>query len=202
MQMTLEELEPIVMELKDKIDTILNTADEAEKKFNHDKGVSEFTERNSEALGKYSDTLKKLNGEDFDLFASAYDEYNDSFSDIEESTYVAQLVSEIDNKINALKEALGEDDVEVHSNDEGEIEVNTHDTEIEGQSEESKEVAEDAGEADEAKEEADKTEEEVAEEDEAADEEEMSEEEKEFIAELEAELPIYKREKEEDKDEE
>ena len=199
--MTLEELEPIVMELKDKIDTILNTADEAEKKFNHDKGVSEFTERNSEALGKYSDTLKKLNGEDFDLFASAYDEYNDSFSDIEESTYVAQLVSEIDNKINALKEALGEDDVEVHSNDEGEIEVNTHDTEIEGQSEESKEVAEDAGEADEAKEEADKTEE-VAEEDEAADEEEMSEEEKEFIAELEAELPIYKREKEEDKDEE
>ena len=199
--MTLEELEPIVMELKDKIDTILNTADEAEKKFNHDKGVSEFTERNSEALGKYSDTLKKLNGEDFDLFTSAYDEYNDSFSDIEESTYVAQLVSEIDNKINALKEALGEDDVEVHSNDEGEIEVNTHDTEIEGQSEESKEVAEEAGEADEAKEEADKTEEEVAE-DEAADEEEMSEEEKEFIAELEAELPIYKREKEEDKDEE
>lgn len=198
--MTLEELEPIVMELKDKIDTILNTADEAEKKFNHDKGVSEFTERNSEALGKYSDTLKKLNGEDFDLFTSAYDEYNDSFSDIEESTYVAQLVSEIDNKINALKEALGEDDVEVHSNDEGEIEVNTHDTEIEGQSEESKEVAEEAGEADEAKEEADKTEEEVAE-DEAA-EEEMSEEEKEFIAELEAELPIYKREKEEDKDEE
>ena len=188
--MTLEELEPIVMELKDKIDTILNTADEAEKKFNHDKGVSEFTERNSEALGKYSDTLKKLNGDDFDLYSSAYDEYNESFSDVEEATYVAQLVSEIDNKINKLKEALGEDDVEIHSNDEGEIEVNTHDTEIEAKSEESAEVAEDAAKEDEAEEKEEEAETEDAED---ADEEEVSEEEKEFIEELEAELPKYKR---------
>lgn len=181
--MTIEELESIVMELKEKIDTILSTADEAEKKYNHDKGVSEFRERNKESLDKYTDTLKKLNGEDFDLYSSAYDEYNDSFSDIEESTYVAQLVSEIDNKINKLKEALGEDDVEIHSNDKGEIEVNTHDTEIEAKSEESAEVAKDAAKEDEAEEETEADE----------DEEEVSEEEKEFIEELEAELPKYKR---------
>ena len=178
--MTLEELEPIVMELKEKIDNILNTVDEAEKKYNHDKGVSEFTERNKEALGKYSDTLKKLNGDDFDVFTAAYDEYNDSFSDIEEATYVAQLVSEIDNKINKLKKALGEDDIEIHSNDEGEIEVNTHDTEIEAKSEESKETAEEAAKEDE-------------EEEEEKEEDEVSEEEKEFIEDLEAELPKYKR---------
>lgn len=181
--MTIEELEPIVMELKEKIDTILSTADEAEKKYNHDKGVSEFTERNKETLDKYTDTLKKLNGDDFDLYSSAYDEYNESFSDVEEATYVAQLVSEIDNKINKLKEALGEDDVEIHSNDEGEIEVNTHDTEIEAKSEESEEAAkeDEAEEKEEAETEADE------------DEEEVSEEEKEFIEELEAELPKYKR---------
>ena len=189
LQMTIEELEPIVMELKEKIDTILNTADEAEKKYNHDKGVSEFTERNKETLDKYTDTLKKLNGDDFDLYSSAYDEYNESFSDVEEATYVAQLVSEIDNKINKLKEALGEDDVEIHSNDEGEIEVNTHDTEIEAKSEESAEVAEDAAKEDEAEE----KEEAETEDTEDADEEEVSEEEKEFIEELEAELPKYKR---------
>jgi hypothetical protein len=189
LQMTIEELEPIVMELKEKIDTILNTADEAEKKYNHDKGVSEFTERNKETLDKYTDTLKKLNGDDFDLYSSAYDEYNESFSDVEEATYVAQLVSEIDNKINKLKEALGEDDVEIHSNDEGEIEVNTHDTEIEAKSEESAEVAEDAAKEDEAEE----KEEAETEDAEDADEEEVSEEEKEFIEELEAELPKYKR---------
>ena len=124
------ELENIVMDLKDKIDNILNTVNESEKKYQHDVGVKGFTERNGESLGKYVDKLKKLNGEDFDLMSSAYDEYNDSFSDIEESTYVAQLVSEIENKISKLREALGEDEVEIESDDE-KTEVKTHDTEIE-----------------------------------------------------------------------
>ena len=178
--MTLEELEPIVMELKDKIDTILNTVDESEKKFQHDKGLAEFTERNGEALGKYADKLKKLNGDDFDIMSAAFDEYTNDFSDIEESTYVAQLVSEIDNKINKLKEALGEDDVEIHSDAEGELEVNSHDTEIESTSEENKEAAEEASDEDENKEE--KADEDSEEEDEA---------EKEFIADLESEYDKY-----------
>ena len=124
------ELENIVMDLKDKIDNVLNTVNESEKKYQHDVGVKGFTERNGESLGKYVDKLKKLNGDDFDLMSSAYDEYNDSFSDIEESTYVAQLVSEIENKISKLREALGEDEVEIESDDE-KTEVKTHDTEIE-----------------------------------------------------------------------
>lgn len=124
------ELENIVMDLKDKIDNILNTVNESEKKYQHDVGVKGFTERNNESLGKYVDKLKKLNGEDFDLMSSAYDEYNNSFSDIEESTYVAQLVSEIENKISKLREALGEDEVEIESDDE-KTEVKTHDTKIE-----------------------------------------------------------------------
>ena len=124
------ELENTVMDLKDKIDNILNTVNESEKKYQHDVGVKGFTERNGESLGKYVDKLKKLNGDDFDLMSSAYDEYNDSFSDIEESTYVAQLVSEIENKISKLREALGEDEVEIESDDE-KTEVKTHDTEIE-----------------------------------------------------------------------
>lgn len=189
--MTLEELEPVVMELKEKIDTILSTVDEAEKKYNHDKGLAEFTERNKESLGKYSDKLKKLNGDDFDIYSEAYDEYNNSFADMEEATYVAQLVSEIDNKINKLKEALGEDDVEIHSNDEGEVEVNAHDTAIETKSEESEKVAEEASKEDEAKEETkeDEPEEEAEEDSDAV----LDEEEAEFIKELEAELPKYKR---------
>ena len=124
------ELENTVMDLKDKIDNVLNTVNESEKKYQHDVGVKGFTERNGESLGKYVDKLKKLNGDDFDLMSSAYDEYNDSFSDIEESTYVAQLVSEIENKISKLREALGEDEVEIESDDE-KTEVKTHDTEIE-----------------------------------------------------------------------
>ena len=125
-----KELESMVLEMKDKLDNILNTVAESEKKYQHDVGVKEFTERNGESLGKYVDKLKKLNGDDFDLYSSAFDEYNDSFSDIEESTYVAQLVSEIESKISKLREALGEDEVEIESDDE-KTEVKTHDTEIE-----------------------------------------------------------------------
>lgn len=124
------ELEAMVLDLKDKIDNILNTVNESEKKYQHDVGVKDFTERNGETLGKYADKLKKLNGDDFDIFESAYDEYHNTFSDIEESTYVAQLVSEIDNKIAKLKEALGDDEVEIKS-DENTTEVKTDDTTVE-----------------------------------------------------------------------
>ena len=167
--MTLEELEKVVMEYKDKIDTILNTVDESEKKYKHDKGLEEFTERNGEALGKYSDKLKKLNGDDFDIFSSAFDEYTNDFSDIEESTYVAQLVSEIDSKIAKLKEALGDDHVMVES-DGDETKVETHDEVIETKSEEPEEKEE--------------TEEE---------DEEESEEEADFVKELEADYEKFHR---------
>lgn len=149
------ELESMVLDLKDKLDNILNTVAESEKKYQHDVGVKGFTERNGEALGKYVEKLKKLNGEDFDLFESAFDEYNNTFSDIEESTYVAQLVSEIDNKIAKLKEALGDDEIEIKS-DEDTTEVKTDDTTVEtnaseckGEDCEDKETDEDKDETDE-----------------------------------------------------
>ena len=170
------ELESMVLEMKDKLDNILNTVAESEKKYQHDVGVKGFTERNGEALGKYVEKLKKLNGEDFDLMSSAYDEYNNTFSDIEESTYVAQLVSEIDNKIAKLKEALGDDEVEIKS-DEDTTEVKTEDTEIETNTGE--------GECEDGKcEDKDETE---------SDEDEEVDEVAEFEKELEADLDKYKK---------
>lgn len=169
------ELESMVLEMKDKLDNILNTVAESEKKYQHDVGVKGFTERNGEALGKYVDKLKKLNGDDFDLYSSAYDEYNNTFSDIEESTYVAQLVSEIDNKIAKLKEALGDDEVEIKS-DEDTTEVKTEDTTVETNA---SEKCED-GKCEDKDEDEDETDEEV---DEVA----------EFEKELEADLDKYKK---------
>ena len=168
------ELENIVMDLKDKIDNILETVSNSEKEYNYNKGLEGFKQRNSEALSPYFDKLKKLNGEDFDLAKSAYDEYNDSFSDIEESTYVAQLVSEIESKISKLREALGEDEVEIESDDE-KTEVKTHDTEIETNTGSDVET------------------EEKDTEEESKDEEEDIDEVAEFEKELEADLDKYKK---------
>lgn len=164
------ELESMVLEMKDKLDNILNTVAESEKKYQHDVGVKGFTERNGKALGKYVDKLKKLNGEDFDLMESAFDEYNNTFSDIEESTYVAQLVSEIDNKIAKLKEALGDDEIEIKS-DEDTTEVKTEDTTVETNASECKDKDEDKDE----------------------DEDEETDEVAEFEKELEADLDKYKK---------
>ena len=168
------ELENIVMDLKDKIDSILETVSNSEKEYNYNKGLEEFKQRNSKSLSPYYEKLKKLNGDDFDLDKAAYDEYNDSFSDIEESTYVAQLVSEIENKISKLREALGEDEVEIESDDE-KTEVKTHDTEIETNT--GSDVV------------TDKTEEK----EEPKDEEEDIDEVAEFEKELEADLDKYKK---------
>lgn len=165
------ELESMVLEMKDKLDNILNTVAESEKKYQHDVGVKGFTERNGETLGKYVDKLKKLNGEDFDLMSSAYDEYNNTFSDIEESTYVSQLVSEIDSKIAKLKEALGDDEIEIKS-DEDTTEVKTEDTTVETNASECK--GEDCEDKDE-------------------DKDEETDEVAEFEKELEADLDKYKK---------
>lgn len=175
--MTNEELEKTVLELKEKIDNILNTASEAEKKYNHDRDLEAFTERNGEALGKYSDKLKKLNGEDFDLMSSAFDEYSNDFSDVEESVYVAQLVSEIDNKISKLKEALQDDEIEIKS-DEDTTEVKTDDETVETPAKEPK-----------AEDETEEKEEEKTEED--NDDEILDEDEDEFVKDLEAEYDKY-----------
>lgn len=181
MAMSPEELEQTVLELKDKIDTILSTVDESEKEFQHKKGVEDFTSRNGETLGKYAETLKKLNGDDFDIFSSAYDEYNNDFSDIEESTYVTQLVAEIDNKIAQLKDALKDDEVEIKS-DEDTTEVKTDDEKIETQAEEPKAEGEE-----EKPEEEPKPEEEKPEEEEGSEDDEVAE----FEKELEEEYDKY-----------
>ncbi len=168
------ELESMVLEMKDKLDNILDTVAESEKKYQHDVGVKGFTERNGETLGKYVEKLKKLNGDDFDLMSSAYDEYNNTFSDIEESTYVSQLVSEIDSKIAKLKEALGDDEVEIKS-DEDTTEVKTDDTTVETNASECK--GEDCEDKDETE----------------SDENEEVDEVAEFEKELEADLDKYKK---------
>lgn len=193
--MSPEELEQTVLELKDKIDTILSTVDESEKEFQHKKGVEDFTSRNGESLGKYAETLKKLNGDDFDIFSSAYDEYNNDFSDIEESTYVTQLVAEIDNKLAQLKDALKDDEVEIKS-DENTTEVKTDDETIETQAEEPKSEGESASEEKSEEETSEeKSEEEETSEDESTEEEETSDDdaEAEFIKELEEDYDIYHR---------
>lgn len=107
-----EELIARIENLENMMQGLMDAVNGAEAKYNHDVGVEDFRNRNQEKLGKYEDTLKRLNGDDFDVYSAAYDEYNDNFNDIEEDVYIAKLVEEIDTRLENIRAAVAEGDVE------------------------------------------------------------------------------------------
>ena len=78
-----------------------------------------FKERNKEKLGKYEGIMKKLNGENFDIYNESYNEYSNDFKDLDEESYLAKLTVVLDEQINDLKEALGVEQVEIKSDENG-----------------------------------------------------------------------------------
>lgn len=107
-----EELIARIENLENLLQGLMDAVNGAESRYQHDVGVEEFKGRNQDKLGKYEDTLKKLNGDDFDVYSAAYDEYNDNFNDIEEDVYIAKLVEEIDTRLENIRNAVAEGDVE------------------------------------------------------------------------------------------
>lgn len=115
-----------VEKLLDRLESFFAEYDNGVESFNKD----EYKKRNGETLGKYSDIMKKLNGENFDLFEESYKEYNSDFKDMDEEAYIAKLTMVLDEQINDLKSALGVENIEVKSDEEG-TEIVADDTPVE-----------------------------------------------------------------------
>lgn len=122
----LEEYKKAVDELKTSIyDDFINPAAEEYKRFDHDTRLGEFKE-------KYKDLLEPLVGPckaaeqntDFDVYDQIFKDYDENTDEnkMEEGEYVAQAVAAITEQIEALKESLGAEKVEV-KNEEGETVV-------------------------------------------------------------------------------
>lgn len=80
---------------------------------------SSYRERNKDKLGKYEDIMKKLNGENFDIYNESFNEYTSDFSSLDEESYLAKLTMVLDEQINDLKSALGVENIEVKSDENG-----------------------------------------------------------------------------------
>ena len=134
-----------VEKLLDRLESFFKEYDAGIDEFNR----NEYHKRNEGKLGKYADIMKKLNGEDFDIFKESFDEYNKDFKDMDEDAYIAKLTAVLDEQLKDLKDALGVSEVEVKSDENG--------TEIEAKDEEAKdaetEEKEEEAETDEADEE-------------------------------------------------
>ena len=139
-----------VEKLLDRLESFFKEYDAGIDEFNR----NEYHKRNEGKLGKYADIMKKLNGENFDIFNESFDEYNKDFKDLDESSYIAKLTAVLDEQLKDLKDALGVSEVEVKSDENGtEIEAKDEETETEEKEEEKEESKEETDEADEETEE-------------------------------------------------
>ena len=96
-----------VERLLDRMEALINEYDKSVDEFDR----NQFKERNGEKLGKFEAIMKKLNGDDFDIYKESYDEYNRSFKDMDEEDYINKLVGVLDSKLSDLKDSLAEGNV-------------------------------------------------------------------------------------------
>jgi hypothetical protein len=103
MKYTEEEIEHYIDMFKDLMDTYNKANDK------YDRGV--WKDKFGERLGAYSDKLKLLNGDDFDIVNSAYDEHKSDYSDMSDDDYVNALEENIKSVIAKIWPEKSEEEV-------------------------------------------------------------------------------------------
>lgn len=163
-------------------DEVINPAKEAMEKSIYDSGLEDFASKYGEKLEGYNEKLRPIEGQDFDIMKEAYDGYNEykQSEDIDEDTYVDELVKIVEDQLEDIRSALGvpEDTQVAVVNEDGETKV-----EVDGEQVDTEAEAE-------TKEE--ETEKPAVEEKEEVIEDEVTESDPEDLAALEEELLKYK----------
>lgn len=116
-------------ELIGRLRELISKFDDAEDTWNR----SEWGKKYGDRLGQYSDKLKTLNGDDFDIINSSYDEFHSDYEDIGDDAYIEALEDNIKKVLNRVWpeatpeeiESTAEQICEEHKADEeaGEIEA-------------------------------------------------------------------------------
>ena len=101
---TPEEIEALL----DKVEDLLGKYAEADDAYQQKQWDDTYGER----LGKYSDKLKSINGDDFDLMKESRKEYNESYKDLTPDEYIDALEQYITATLDRISSALSAGDVE------------------------------------------------------------------------------------------
>ncbi len=101
---TPEEIEALL----DKVEDLLGKYAEADDAYQQKQWDDTYGER----LGKYSDKLKSINGDDFDLMKESRKEYNESYKDLTPDEYIDALEQNITATLDRISSALAAGDVE------------------------------------------------------------------------------------------
>ena len=84
---TPEEIDSVIDQFKE----IMNQFHSAQDEFDRGEWGKKFGDR----FGKYSDDLKKVNGDDFDILSASYDEKHNDYKDLTEDEYADALEGNI-----------------------------------------------------------------------------------------------------------
>lgn len=87
-------------------DIIIQSLVEANEEFEYQDAVAGFTNRYAELVGPIEGKLKTLYGDDFDVYKELYDSMDTSAEGFNEESYVAEQIATINEKLNALIEAV------------------------------------------------------------------------------------------------
>lgn len=124
-----EELQARIESLEDTvINGIINPAHEAAEKAAYDRDLEDFKGRYSEKIDPYLDKIKAVEGDDFDIYKTAFDgykEYKDANGDkaLDEVGYVDELLSGIASQLDKVKELINAENVEVKQDKDGNTEL-------------------------------------------------------------------------------
>ena len=124
-----EELQARIESLEDTvINGIINPAHEAAEKAAYDRDLEDFKGRYSEKIDPYLDKIKAVEGDDFDIYKTAFDgykEYKDANGDkaLDEVGYVDELLSGIASQLDKVKELINAENVEVKQDEDGNTEI-------------------------------------------------------------------------------
>lgn len=124
-----EELQTRIESLEDTvINGIINPAHEAAEKAAYDRDLEEFKGRYSEKIDPYLDKIKAVEGDDFDIYKTAFDgykEYKDANGEnaLEEAGYIDELLSGIASQLDKVKELISAEEVEVKQDADGNTEI-------------------------------------------------------------------------------
>lgn len=95
-------------ELIGRLRELISKFDDAEDQWNR----SEWSKKHGDRLGQYSEKLKVLNGDDFDLLGESYDEFHKDYEDIGDDAYIDALEKNIKKVLERVWPEATEEQIE------------------------------------------------------------------------------------------
>lgn len=89
------------------MDEIINPIKSEYEKMEYDNALSDFRCKYAEKLDGFTDKLKAIEGDDFDIAKQVFDDFKADSLDLSEEEYVDKVVEKVENQLESIANAFG-----------------------------------------------------------------------------------------------